>query len=105
MKLFANGTSLFSVVCDKANTALELKILKLLVCGSGNGRCHSMSRQQKKLNFPLGNLGLCIPPLHLGIDVIARKTEHKHLVMILDENLDFRSHHPRLSLKQEGESV
>ena len=32
------------------------------------------------------------PPLNLGSDVIAKKIEHKHLDMILDENLDFKSH-------------
>ena len=32
------------------------------------------------------------PPLNLGNDMIARKTEHKHLGMILDENLNFKSH-------------
>ena len=32
------------------------------------------------------------PALNLGNDVIARKTEHKHLGMILDENLNFKSH-------------
>ena len=32
------------------------------------------------------------PPLNLGSDVITRKTEHKHLGMILDENLNFKSY-------------
>ena len=32
------------------------------------------------------------PLLNLGSDVIARKTEHKHLGMNLDENLDLKSH-------------
>ena len=32
------------------------------------------------------------PPLTLGGNEIARKTKHKHLGMILDEKLDFKSH-------------
>ena len=31
-------------------------------------------------------------PLKLDSEAIARKTEHKHLGMILDENLNFKSH-------------
>ena len=32
------------------------------------------------------------PPLNLGSNNVARKTEHKHLGMILDEELNFMSH-------------
>ena len=32
------------------------------------------------------------PPLNLGSEEIVRKTEHKHLGMILDEKLDFKCH-------------
>ena len=32
------------------------------------------------------------PHLHLGLDEVARKDEHKHLGLILDSKLDFKSH-------------
>ena len=32
------------------------------------------------------------PSLNLGNEMIARKTEHKHLGMIFDENLELKSH-------------
>ena len=32
------------------------------------------------------------PYLNLGLDEVARKDEHKHLGLILDSKLDFKSH-------------
>ena len=59
-KLFADDTSLFSVVKDVNETANKLNILRISTNGLISGRCLLILTQQKKFHFQRRNCKLFI---------------------------------------------
>ena len=49
--------------------------------------------------FPVKRSKIEHPTLSLGLDNVMRKDEHKHLGIILDSKLDFKSHIRQAILK------
>ena len=50
------------------------------------------AEKTEEILFSVKRLPLVHPPLRLGNEEITRKTEHKHLGILLDSKLSFRSH-------------
>ena len=84
---------MFQVVRDEARTALELnRDLERVSLWAWQWKMQSNAEKTEEVVFSTKRVKPQHPPLNLGSDEIARKTEHKHLGMILDEKLDFKSH-------------
>ena len=93
IKLFADDTSLFSVVHDEAKTALELtQDLESISLWAWQWKMLFNVEKTKEIIFSSKRSKPQHAPLKLDSEVIAQTTEHKHLGMILDEHLNFKSH-------------
>ena len=93
IKLFADDTSLFQVVRGEARTALELnRDLERIRLWAWQWKMQFNAQKTEEVIFSTKKVKPQHPPLSLGSEEIVRKTEHKHLGMILDEKLDFKSH-------------
>ena len=93
IKLFADDTSLFQVVRGEARTALELnRDLERIRLWAWQWKMQFNAQKTEEVIFSTKKVKPQHPPLSLGSEEIVRKTEHKHLGMILDEKLDFESH-------------
>ena len=88
-KLFADDTSLFSVVqnitLSAKNLKDDLKKWKMSFNPDSNKQAQELifSRELNKPNHP---------SLNFDNTVVIQSTNHKHLGMILDTNLDFQEH-------------
>ena len=92
IKLFADDTSLFSVVRNDRSTEELNSDLELLRLWSWQWKMHFNADKTEEVIFstkrdkPLHN------PLTLGTDDIDREMEHKHIGIVLDSKLSFQSH-------------
>ena len=50
------------------------------------------AEKTEKILFSVKSSPIMYPPLKLGNDEVIRKTEHKHLGIILDSKFSFKSH-------------
>ena len=100
IKLFADDTSLFSVVRNEAKTALELnQDLESISLWAWQWKMLFNVEKTKEVIFSSKRSKPQHAPLKLDSEAIARKTEHKYLGMILEENVNFKSHIREVILK------
>ena len=100
VKIFADDTSLFSVVNDVARTAEELNNdLEMVNLWAWPWKMQFNGDKTVELIFSTKRVKPLHPPLLLGNDVVTEKAEHKHLGMVLDSKLDFQSHIKEAILK------
>ena len=93
IKMFADDTSLFSLVRDEAKIAFELNCdLEMIRLWAWQWKMQFNSEKTEEVIFSAKWVKPQHLALNLGSDVIVRKSEHKHLGMILDSKLDFKSH-------------
>ena len=100
VKIFADDTSLFSVVNDVARTAEELNSdLEIVNLWAWQWKMQLNADKTVELIFSTKRVKPLHPPLLLGNDVVTETAEHKHLGMVLDSKLDFQSHIKEAILK------
>ena len=93
IKMFADDTSLFSLVRDEARTAFELNCdLEKVRLWAWQWKMQLNSEKTEEVIFSAKRVKPQHSPLNLGSYVIVGKSEHKHLGMILDSKLDLKSH-------------
>ena len=93
VRLFADDTSLFSVVNDVATTAFEMNNdLEKIKLWAWQWKMLFNTDKTEEVIFSTKRIKPDHPPLELGDDVISQTLEHKHLGMVLDSKLDFKSH-------------
>ena len=93
IKLFADDTSLFSAVHDESKTAEELdRDLERVRLWAWQWKMKFNTEKTEEVIFSAKRVKPFHPPLSFGNDDVVRKSEHKHLGMILDSKLDFQSH-------------
>ena len=93
VKLFADDTSLFSVVQNENETALALNNdLENLRLWAWQWKMKFNADKTEEVVFSCKRNKPAHPSLKLGSSDIIAKTEHKHLGVILDSKLDFQSH-------------
>ena len=93
VKLFADDTSLFSVVENENETALKLNSdLEKLRTWAWQWKMKFNADKTEEVLFSCKRNKPAHPTLRLGSSDIIAKIEHKHLGMILDSKLDFQSH-------------
>ena len=93
IKLFADDTSLFSVVYDKSKTAAELdRDLERVRLWAWQWKMKFNTEKTEEVIFSAKKVKPIHPPLSFGDDDVVRKSEHKHLGMIFDSKLDLQSH-------------
>ena len=104
IKLFADDTSIFTVVKDKDEAAASLN--------QGLGRVIFLAWQwkipfncdkTKEVIFSVTRSKIEHPTLKLGINDVTRNDEHKHLGSILDSKLNVKSHIRQSTSKASGE--
>ena len=93
IKLFAEDTSLFSTVHDESKTAEELdRDLERVRLWAWQWKMKFNTEKTEEVIFSAKRVEPYHPPFSFGNDDVVRKSEHKHLGMILDSKLDFQSH-------------
>ena len=93
IKLYADDTSLFSVVDDENITACVLnRNLEKINLWAWQWKMQFNANKMEEVIFSCKRLKIKHPKLRLGNDEIASKNEHKHLGLILDSKLDVKSH-------------
>ena len=93
VKLFADDTSLFSVVRNENETALALNSdLEKLRIWAWQWKMKFNADKTEEVVFSCKRNKPVHPILKLGSSDISAKIEHKHLGMILDSKLEFQSH-------------
>ena len=93
VKLFADDTSLFSAVYDVSKTAQDLeRDLERVRIWAWQWKMKFNTEKTEEVIFSAKRVKPEHPPLSFGNDDVVRKSEHKHLGMILDSKLDFESH-------------
>ena len=93
VKIFADDTSLFSVVTDIDETADKLNTdLERVQIWAWQWKMKFNADKTEQVVFSSKRVRPTHPPLFLGNDEVNVKTEHKHLGMILDSKLNFESH-------------
>ena len=93
IKLFADDTSLFSVVQNVTRSADELNgDLERVRLWAWQWKMQFNAEKTEEVIFSTKRKKPNHPALMLGGDEVVRKTEHKHLGMILDDSLNFKSH-------------
>ena len=93
IKLYADDTSLFSVVDDENITARALnRDLEKINLWAWQWKMQFNANKTEEVIFSCKRQKPNHPNLRLGNDAIASKNEHKHLGLILDSKLDFQSH-------------
>ena len=93
VKLFADDTSLFTLVDNEIVSAQQLNgVLGKVLLWSWQWKMQFNAEKTEEILFSVKRLPLVHPPLRLGNEEITRKTEHKHLGILLDSKLSFRSH-------------
>ena len=93
IKLFADETSLFTTVQDENVAALDLnRDLEKINLWAWEWKMQFNADKTEEVIFSCKRNKPIHPGLQLGDEVIASKLEHKHLGVILDSNLNFKSH-------------
>ena len=93
VKLFADDTSLFSVVRNENETALALNSdFEKLRIWAWQWKMKFNADKTEEVAFSCKRKMPVHPTLKLGSSDRSAKIEHKHLGMILDSKLDFQSH-------------
>ena len=92
LKMFVDDTSLFSVVRDESTTAQQLnRDLEGVLLWAWQWKME-FSKTEKVVFFRRKEKAPSYPNLFLGNNEVERKSEHKHLGLILDSKLFFQSH-------------
>ena len=100
IKLFADDTSIFSIVKDKDEATETLnQDLERVRLWAWQWKMQFNCDKTEEVIFSVKRTKTEHPHLHLGLDEVARKDEHKHLGLILDSKLDFKSHIRQAILK------
>ena len=92
IKLFADDTSLFSVVRNDRSTEELNRDLELLRLWSWQWKMYFNADKTEEVIFSTKRDKPLHDPLTLGTDDIDRKMEHKHIGIVLDSKLSFQSH-------------
>ena len=93
VKLFANDTSLFSVIESEIVDAEKLnRDLEKIRIWAWQWKMQFNADKAEEVIFSTKRTRVVHPPLTLGNDEIKLKNEHKHLGMILDSKLNFQNH-------------
>ena len=93
VRLFADDTSLFSVVENEITGADELnRDLEKVRLWAWQWKMQFNTDKTEEVIFSTKLAKIAHPPLMLGTDVVKRVNEHKHLGMIFDSKLNFQSH-------------
>ena len=93
VKMFADDTSLFSVVGDETITAEQLnRDLERVRLWAWQWKMEFNANKTEEIIFSVKKEKLYHPNLCLGNAEVERKLEHKHLGLILDSKLNFQSH-------------
>ena len=93
IKLFADDTSLFSVVRGERETAEDLnRDLERVTLWAWQWKMQFNADKTEEVIFSTKRNKPYHPALMLGNDEVSRKNEHKHLGIILDDKLNFQSH-------------
>ena len=93
IKLFADDTSLFSVVESSIRSANDLNSdLEKVRLWAWQWKMKFNTDKTEEVIFSSKRTRLQHPVLMLGPDEVTNKSEHKHLGMILDSKLSFQSH-------------
>ena len=93
IKLFADDTSLFTTVQDENVAALDLnRDLEKINLWAWQWKMQFNADKTEEVIFSCKRNKPIRPGLKLGEEVIASKLEHKHLGVILDSKLNFKSH-------------
>ena len=93
VKMFADDTSLFSVVEDERRSANELNAdLDRVQLWAWQWKMQFNENKTEEVIFSCKKRKPFHPHLLLGNDEVERKSEHKHLGMKLDSKLNFLSH-------------
>ena len=92
IKLFADDTSLFSVVRNNESSEELIRDLERLRLWSWQWKMHFNAEKTEEVIFSTKRNNPLHHPLELGNVEIDRKKEHKHIGMVLDSKLSFQSH-------------
>ena len=93
VKMFADDTSLFSVVYDEATTAQQLNWdLERVRLWAWQWKMEFNATKTEEVIFSAKRIKPHHPNLFLGDTEVERKSEHKHVGLILDPKLNFQSH-------------
>ena len=93
VKMFADDTSLFSVVYDEATTAQQLnRDLERVRLWAWQWKMEFNATKTEEVIFSAKRIKPQHPNLFLGDTEVERKSEDKHLGLILDSKLNFQSH-------------
>ena len=93
VKMFADDTSLFSVVYDEATTAQQLnRDLERVRLWAWQWKMEFNATKTQEVIFSAKRIKPHHPNLFLGDTEVERRSEHKHLGLILDSKLNFQSH-------------
>ena len=92
IKLFADDTSLFSVVRNDRSTEELNRDIELLRLWSWQWKMQFNADKTEEVIFSTKRDRPLHDPLTLGTDDIDRKMEHKHIGIVLDSKLSFQSH-------------
>ena len=93
VKSFADDTSLFAAVGDETSTAEKLnRDLERIRLWAWQWKMGFNASKTEEVIFSTKRMKPSHPTLFLGNTEIERKSEHKHLGMILDSRLNFQSH-------------
>lgn len=100
IKLFADDTSIFSVVKDRDEATESLnQDLERVWIWAWQWKMQFNCDKTEEAIFSVKKSKTENPSLILGLDEFTRKDEHKHLGLILDPKLDFKSHIRQAILK------
>ena len=92
IKLFADDTSIFSVVWNDRSSEELNRDLQRLRLWSWQWKMHFNADKTEEVIFSTKRSKPLHDPLTLGTDENERKREHKHIGMVLDSKLSFQSH-------------
>ena len=93
VKMFADDTSLFSVVYDEATTAQQLnRDLERVRLWAWQWKMEFNATKTQEVIFSAKRIKPHHPNLFLDDTEVERRSEHKHLGLILDSKLNFQSH-------------
>ena len=93
LKLFADDTSLFSVVKKEHDTGLDMNYdLEKIRMWAWQWKMLFNADKTEEVIFSWKRTKPHHPILKLGNEEVKTSSEHKHLGMILDHKLDFQSH-------------
>ena len=93
IKLFADDTSIFSVVKEKDEAAASLnQDLEKLNLWAWQWKMQFNCDKTEEVIFSVKRSKIEHPTLNQGSDDVKRTDEHKHLGLILDSQLNFKSH-------------